>query len=52
YTTVDLVTAYDVNENLTLRAGVLNLDDTSTLEDGNDYDGGARTFFVGLTARF
>ncbi|WP_313206494.1 TonB-dependent receptor [Stenotrophomonas sp.] len=52
YTTVDLVTAYDVNENLTLRAGVLNLDDTSTLEDGNDYDGGARTFFLGLTARF
>ncbi|WP_295521472.1 TonB-dependent receptor [uncultured Stenotrophomonas sp.] len=52
YTTVDLVTGYDVNENLTLRAGVLNLDDVSTLEDGNDYDGGARTFFVGLTARF
>lgn len=52
YTTVDLVTGYDVNENLTLRAGVLNLDDTSTLEDGNDYDGGSRTFFVGLTARF
>ena len=52
YTTVDLVTAYDVNENLTLRAGVLNLDDTSTLEDGNDYDGGSRTFFLGLTARF
>lgn len=52
YTTVDLVTGYDVNENLTLRAGVQNLGDVSTIEEGNSYDGGARTFFVGLTARF
>lgn len=52
YTTVDLVTGYDVNENLTLRAGVQNLGDVSTIEEGNNYDGGARTFFVGLTARF
>ncbi len=52
YTTVDLVTALDVNENLTLRVGVLNLGDVSTLEEGNNYDGGARTLFVGATARF
>jgi len=52
YTTVDLVTGFDVNEHLTLRAGVRNLGDTSTLEEGNNYDGGARTFFVGATARF
>ena len=52
YTTWDLVTGYDVNEHLTLRAGVRNLGDVSTLEEGNNYDGGARTFFVGATARF
>lgn len=52
YTTWDLVTGVDVNENLTLRAGVLNLGDVSTIEEGNNYDGGARTFFVGATARF
>jgi outer membrane receptor for ferrienterochelin and colicins len=52
YTTWDLVTGYDVNEHLTVRAGVLNLGDVSTIEEGNNYDGGARTFFVGATARF
>ncbi|WP_262071452.1 TonB-dependent receptor [Stenotrophomonas sp. Marseille-Q5258] len=52
YTTWDLVTGYDVNESLTLRAGVLNLGDVSTVDEGNNYDGGARTFFVGATARF
>ncbi|MDZ5777224.1 hypothetical protein U4I94_22660, partial [Stenotrophomonas maltophilia] len=36
----------------TLRVGVLNLGDVSTLEEGNNYDGGARTLFVGATARF
>lgn len=52
YTTWDLVTGYDVNAHLTVRAGVLNLGDVSTIEEGNNYDGGARTFFVGATARF
>ncbi|MCL7713572.1 TonB-dependent receptor domain-containing protein [Stenotrophomonas mori] len=52
YTTWDLVTRYDVNEHLSLRAGVLNLGDVSTLEEGNNFDGGARTFFLGGTARF
>ncbi|KLJ01154.1 TonB-dependent receptor [Luteimonas sp. FCS-9] len=52
YTTWDLATGYDVNRHLTLRAGVRNLGDTSTLEEGNNYDGGARTWFVGATARF
>jgi outer membrane receptor for ferrienterochelin and colicins len=52
YTTWDLVTGFDVNENLTLRAGVLNVGDVSTIDEGNNYDGGARTFFVGATARF
>ncbi|MGH8039919.1 MAG: TonB-dependent receptor domain-containing protein [Stenotrophomonas sp.] len=52
YTTWDLVTGYDVNEHLTLRAGVLNAGDVSTIDEGNTYDGGARTFFVGATARF
>lgn len=52
YTTWDLVAGFDVNQSLTLRAGVLNLGDVSTIEEGNDYDGGARTFFVGATARF
>jgi len=52
YTTWDLVTGFDINEHLRLRAGVLNLRDTSTIEEGNNYDGGARTFFVGATARF
>ena len=49
---MDLVTGFDVNDHLTLRAGVRNLADKSTLEEGNNYDGGARTFFVGLTGRF
>lgn len=52
YTTYDLSAGYDVNEHLTLRGGVLNLRDTATLEEGNNYDGGARTWFVGLTTRF
>ncbi|MCD9005318.1 TonB-dependent receptor [Luteimonas sp. XNQY3] len=52
YTTWDLVTGFDVNDHLTLRAGVRNIGDTSTLEEGNNYDGGARTFFVGVTGRF
>jgi len=52
YTTWDVVTGFDVNEHLTLRAGVRNVGDVSTLEEGNNYDGGARTFFVGATARF
>lgn len=52
YTTWDLVTGFDVNEHLTLRAGVLNVGDVSTVDEGNNYDGGARTFFVGATARF
>ncbi|WP_367346065.1 TonB-dependent receptor [Stenotrophomonas bentonitica] len=52
YTTWDLVTGFDVNENLTLRAGVLNAGDVSTIDDGNSYDTGSRTFFVGATARF
>ncbi len=52
YTTWDLVTGFNVNENLTLRAGVLNAGDVSTIDEGNNYDGGARTFFVGATARF
>ena len=52
YTTWDLVTGFEVNEHLTLRAGVLNLGDVSTIEEGNNYDGGARTLFVGGTARF
>ncbi|MHC9085134.1 TonB-dependent receptor domain-containing protein [Luteimonas sp. RIT-PG2_3] len=52
YTTWDLGTGYDVNAGLTLRAGVRNLTDASTLEEGNNYDGGARTYFIGLTARF
>lgn len=52
YTTWDLVTGFDVNEHLTLRAGVLNAGDVSTIDEGNNYDGGARTFFVGATARF
>jgi len=52
YTTWDLVTGYDVNEHLTVRAGVRNLGDVSTIDEGNNYDGGARTFFVGLTGRF
>ncbi|MBH1663752.1 TonB-dependent receptor [Stenotrophomonas maltophilia] len=52
YTTWDLVTGFDVNDNLTLRAGVLNVGDVSTIDEGNNYDGGARPFFVGATARF
>ncbi|WP_024890942.1 TonB-dependent receptor domain-containing protein [Luteimonas huabeiensis] len=52
YTTWDLATGFDVNRHLTLRAGVRNLTDESTLEEGNNYDGGARTYFVGLTARY
>lgn len=52
YTTLDLVTDIDLGKHLTLRAGVRNLGDVSTLEEGNNYDGGARVFFVGATARF
>ena len=26
--------------------------DVSTIDEGNNYDGGARTLFVGATARF
>ncbi len=52
YTTYDISTRYDVNSNLTLRAGVRNLTDESTLEGGNNYDNGSRIYFVGLTTRF
>ncbi|MEN4903597.1 TonB-dependent receptor [Luteimonas sp. TWI1437] len=52
YTTWDLVGGFDVNAHLTLRAGVRNVTDVSTLEDGSNYDGGGRTWFVGATARF
>lgn len=52
YTTFDLTTHYDVNQNLTLRAGVINLTNKSTLDSGNNYDSGNRTYFVGLTSRF
>lgn len=52
YTTLDLVTDLDLGKSLTLRAGVRNLGDVSTLEEGNNYDGGARVFFVGASVRF
>jgi outer membrane receptor for ferrienterochelin and colicins len=52
YTTWDLVSGFDVNAHLTLRAGVRNFTDESTLEDGSNYDAGGRTWFVGATARF
>lgn len=52
YTTYDVAARYDVNAHLTLRAGVRNLTDESTLEGGNNYDNGSRLYFAGLTARF
>ena len=52
YTTFDLSTNYQVNDSLTLRAGVVNLTDKQTREMGSNYDNGGRTYFAGLTARF
>ncbi|MFT3718943.1 TonB-dependent receptor domain-containing protein [Pseudorhodoferax sp.] len=52
YTTLDVATNYQVNDLLTLRAGVLNLSDRQSRETGANYDNGGRTYFVGMTARF
>jgi len=52
YTMYDLAVNWNANRSLTFRAGVRNLTNVSTLEDGNGYDGGSRTYFVGFTGRF
>jgi len=52
YTMYDLALNWNASRSLTFRAGVRNLTNVSTLEDGNGYDGGSRTYFVGFTGRF
>jgi len=52
YTMYDLAVNWNANRSLSFRAGVRNLSDVSTLEDGNGYDGGSRVYFVGFTGRF
>jgi len=52
YTMYDLSANWSANPHLTLRAGVRNLTDVSTLEDGSGYDGGSRMYFVGVTGKF
>jgi len=52
YTMYDLAVNWHATRHLTFRAGVRNLTDVSTLEDGNNYDGGSRTFFVGMSGTF
>jgi len=52
YTMYDLAVNWNASRRLTFRAGVRNLTNVSTLEDGNGYDGGSRVYFVGFTGRF
>ncbi len=52
YTTFDVSTNYQVNDTVTLRAGVINFTDKQSRELGSNYDNGGRTYFVGVTARF
>ena len=40
-----------LNDQITLRAGVLNLTGKETRE-GNDFDIGGRAYFMGMTAQF
>lgn len=50
--TFDLGATYDVNKNLSLRAGVQNITN-SVAKTNDDYgDGSPRRFYAGLTARF
>ena len=52
YTTVDLTTSYRLQNDVTLRAGIVNVADKQSREVGSNYDNGGRTYFVGMTARF
>ena len=52
YTTLDIGTTYQVNDSLSLRAGVENLSGT-TVKTGDDHgDGNPRVYYMGLTSRF
>ncbi len=52
YTTVDLATSYRLQNDVTLRAGIVNVTDKQSREAGSNYDNGGRTYFVGMTAPF
>ncbi len=53
YVLFNLTGAYQLNENLTLRAGVLNIANEDTADNGStDFYVPGRRYFAGLTARF
>lgn len=53
FVTGDVIAAYAVTENLTLRAGVLNVaDKTVTREISDDFNVDGRRYFLSTTARF
>lgn len=51
-TTFDLGANYNVNKNLTLRAGIQNFTNNVVKTDDDYGDGNPRTYYMGLTARF
>lgn len=52
YTTLDVGTTFNVNDSLSLRAGIENLGGT-IVKTGDDHgDGSPRTYYMGLTSRF
>ncbi|PYF80926.1 outer membrane receptor for ferrienterochelin and colicins [Marinomonas alcarazii] len=52
YTTLDVGTTYNVNKNLSLRAGIDNITET-IVKTGDDHgDGNPRVFYMGVTSRF
>lgn len=53
YVTADVTTQYDVNDNFTMRAGVLNLTDTTVnRKTWDDFNIDGRRYFLSATARF
>ncbi|MCF4164795.1 TonB-dependent receptor [Zavarzinia compransoris] len=53
FVTSDVIASYDVNDHLTVRAGVLNIaDKTVTRTIGNDFNVDGRRFFLSTTASF
>jgi len=53
YTLYDLTAAWNVNDVLTLRAGISNLADKKLYAEGaTDYYVAGRSGFIGVTARF
>jgi outer membrane receptor for ferrienterochelin and colicins len=53
YFTADVTTQYEVNDNFTMRAGILNVTDTEMdRETWSDFNIDGRRYFLSATARF